>query len=183
MLTTLSPRNVLDGTDYAHYDGLLPAGRPRIGASLHHGNAWLCPIEEILHGPSIDQADPDLSDEWDYDQEYDYGPAPWSVVLDHKRDDEYYPDVVESLREFGFIRPVTIEISSDRDNRFVYGDGHHRLAAAIDLGWHHVLVQVAGTRVSAIAVDSGDWDRGLPIPLSNFDRHAGTHPGLRRTDD
>lgn len=71
-------------------------------------------------------------------------------VLERKRQDEHYPKIIESLVTNGWttgihITPGECEIS----------DGHHRLAAAIDLGQQYVPV------VSDFfsAEDSGAWGK------------------------
>lgn len=57
----------------------------------------------------------------------------WEVVLNHKRLDGQYEYVVESLRMFGQLEPSGY-YRGDAGG-YYHGDGHHRLAAAIDLGW------------------------------------------------
>lgn len=183
MPTVTAEANVLVGTEYSHYDGLLPAGRPKEGFPLNHGDTFICPIEVILARGSIDGADPDASNRNPNSKEpWSWNHLSWDDLLNEKRSDYSYPDVVDSLREFGFIRPVTIDIRDDTV-AWQYGDGHHRLAAAIDLGWHHVVVQAAAWAVCS--ADSGDWNGAERIPLANF-RGGGSAPyvgGLRYESD
>lgn len=82
-------------------------------------------------------------------------------MLDYKREDECYEDVLMSLKEHGFVRPVTALPDPGAKYGFKYGDGHHRLAAAIDLGYTHVPIMLAR---DLIAADSGEWYYGRPIP-------------------
>lgn len=125
------------------------------------GDIWHQPIEEILgEWNSTDGAVADS--DWCADEETEG--FTWDDLLEEKRQDSHYDDVVNSLAENGFVRPVTCW-QRDFAGRFTYGDGHHRLAAAIDLGMTHVLVQMC--KGWSIAGDSGDWWSGAPIPTEN----------------
>lgn len=77
----------------------------------------------------------------------------FEVTLEIKRSDEGYDRIVESLREHGFTVPCTVQIA---DRGYIFGDGHHRLAAAIDLGIEYIPVQ-ACVLGKSIATDSGEW--------------------------
>lgn len=52
-------------------------------------------------------------------------------VLDHKRNSEHYPELLEEIRRDGMTLPVMIRTF---DGQPWLVDGHHRVAAAIDLG-------------------------------------------------
>ena len=71
--------------------------------------------------------------------------------------------MVDSIQEHGFVRPLT---SRHDGQELRLADGHHRLAAAIDLGMTTVPVKVyiATGWCWPIANDSGSWYRGDPIP-------------------
>jgi hypothetical protein len=86
----------------------------------------------------------------------------WDACLETKRQDDHYPDIVDSIRAFGFIRPLTARLV---DSNLEFGDGHHRLAAAIDLGLTTVPVKVF--RDWAVAKDSGSWYTEDPIPTES----------------
>lgn len=58
--------------------------------------------------------------------EYDFN---W--ILDQKRMDHYYHDVVQSVDKNGWIYPLHYANYADK---LYLSDGHHRLAAAMDLG-------------------------------------------------
>lgn len=91
-------------------------------------------------------------------------------MLDDKREDWGYPDVVESVDAYGFLRPLTVRRPDEGEPSeygYVFEDGHHRLAAAIDLGYSHVPVQLVPKGKSAIADDSGGWDSRRPIAVSH----------------
>lgn len=90
----------------------------------------------------------------------------WEGCLESKRADDQYPDIVDSIRAFGFIRPLTARIN--HEGILEFGDGHHRLAAAIDLGMSTVPVRVY--RDWYIAADSGGWfmDREPEIDDEEF---------------
>lgn len=66
----------------------------------------------------------------------------WPILLDHKRQDRHYEDVLNSLLHHGFVRPLTAAAKEGPELRL--GDGHHRLAAAIELGMSSVPVEVFG---------------------------------------
>lgn len=84
----------------------------------------------------------------------------WKNLLETKREDYHYDDVVASIEEHGFTRPLTAW--RHEMGYLQFGDGHHRLAAAIDLGMTTVPVKVYERAL--IARDSGSWDSGEPIP-------------------
>lgn len=81
-------------------------------------------------------------------------------VFDVKRQDENYEDVVDSLRAYGFARPIMIGPSKDG---WQLGDGNHRMAAAIDLGFTHVPARWSEDLWETVAKDSGDWDSSRPV--------------------
>lgn len=56
-----------------------------------------------------------------------YGEHKVRDILDLKRSDEFYPELVESVRLNGIHVPVMIVDG-------VFENGHHRVAAAMDLG-------------------------------------------------
>ncbi len=76
----------------------------------------------------------------------------WSLTLSEKREDEWYDDVVISLSREGFTAPLT---AYERDGNLILCDGHHRLAAARELGIPAVPVRVCGK--FTCAEDSGEW--------------------------
>ncbi|AVR56792.1 ParB-like nuclease domain protein [Microbacterium phage Elva] len=82
----------------------------------------------------------------------------WDYMLDVKREDSHYPDVLASIREHGFIRPL----NADLDKGYLQlSDGHHRIAAAVDLGMECVPVYV--TPYPIISGDSGRWRAGREV--------------------
>lgn len=93
----------------------------------------------------------------------------WECLLEEKRMDNHYYDVVDSLAEQGFVRPLTCRISKD-DGSLTFIDGHHRLAAALELGMEFVPVEVFKSNTYPISHDSGVWHSGANIPASNTDR-------------
>lgn len=56
-----------------------------------------------------------------------YGGNKVRDLLNLKRSDEFYPELVESMRKHGMKSPVMIIDG-------VFRNGHHRVAAALDLG-------------------------------------------------
>lgn len=89
----------------------------------------------------------------------------WATLLDEKRHDWQYDHVVDSLRDRGFLRPNTFFVNEK--GRKVHGDGHHRLAAAIDLGVTHLPYELRQGYGDCIAGDSGSWEAGSPVPRTN----------------
>lgn len=87
-------------------------------------------------------------------------------LLEEKREDEHYPDVVESIRTQGFMRPLTARVNPATLHGYTFGDGHHRLAAAIDLGYTHVPLQIVDS-LRMIGRDSGNWESGSHIARRN----------------
>ena len=85
----------------------------------------------------------------------------WEAMLSLKRRDDHYDDIVESLRSAGFVRPLTAGINR-YTKELTFGDGHHRLAAAMELRMENVPVLVAHD--NHIAEDSGSWRLGDPVP-------------------
>lgn len=123
------------------------AVRPQV---IRPGDVWLEPIEEILKKGSVDGA---------------YDADSWEETLGYKREDFNYEDVKASIDEFGFLRPLTCAIEMDGED-YSFGDGHHRLAAAIDLGLTHVPIE-AYADYAFVLNDSGDWMYGDEIPREN----------------
>ena len=74
------------------------------------------------------------------------------ALLNRKRQHYHYGDVVESLRSVGFVRPVTAYYD-DYTGYLVFGDGHHRLAAAIDLGLSTVPVLIVDCEDNTLSKD------------------------------
>lgn len=60
----------------------------------------------------------------------------WEEGLQRKREDKHYDSLVKSIQEEGLKTPVFIETGNGED-RYL-GNGHHRLAALIDLGYTHI---------------------------------------------
>lgn len=123
---------------------------------IKHGDMWWESIETIMLKDSIDHG----------------GPGKWDRLLEDKRADSHYEDVRLSIEERGFVRPLTALIREGGQD-FSFGDGHHRLAAAIDLGLTMVPLEAfnadgPGYFGGAIANDSGDWNSfDDPIPEDN----------------
>lgn len=67
-----------------------------------------------------------------------------SQVLDNARDDQRYLDVRDSISASGFIDAL---VATDT---CILVDGHHRLAAAIDLGYDTVPVRLTRVREDTI---------------------------------
>lgn len=125
------------------------AERPPV---IKPGDVWLEPIDEILKRESLDGG---------------YEGDGWDWLLDDKRNDNYYPDVVRSLKEHGFKRPLTCSIDDYDPSDYQFGDGHHRLAAAIDLGLTHVPLEAYPSGSWGVSDDSGSWYYDQDIPESN----------------
>ena len=88
----------------------------------------------------------------------------WEALLNCKRNDEQYFHLVNSIREFGFLAPATVRLNVN-GTVDTWGDGHHRLAAMIELGYTCIPVQAAPNdhRVECVRRDSGapnpeEWD-------------------------
>lgn len=130
----------------------------RIGA--REGKVWMEPIERILKHLSGDL-------EWYVYETDDAGiprsniAARWEWVLNTKREDEHYEDLKDTLSKKGFTRPLTASYKHFDGGQHL-GDGHHRLAAAIDLGFTHVPVYGVKRYEEPISRDSGSWEKGKP---------------------
>lgn len=123
------------------------------GATCYDGWGW------ILNGKHVDTGDDEHYHE-DFAREATLAES-WGSSLARKRMDGHYEDVLESIRTRGFLRPLTAW-PNDSEGQLQFGDGHHRLAAAIDLGMTTVPVKVYDG--FKIANDSGDWYSSEPIP-------------------
>lgn len=109
----------------------------RIGTSIpEDGTVIDWDIDEIMERNSLDMG---------YYQD-------WEDLLEQKRMDSHYEDVKASIERWGFVRPLTSYVSR---GMLQFGDGHHRLAAAIELGMSTVPVEVHTHAM--IAEDSGEW--------------------------
>lgn len=80
----------------------------------------------------------------------------WEVILSEKRRDENFDDITESVELNGILFPFSVDLSNKR-----FGDGHHRLAACIDLGITEVPVFDGGIRVDPARF--GAWQQGDPV--------------------
>lgn len=65
------------------------------------------------------------------------------VVLPTKKDDGWYEDLVAAATAGGFVRPIHI----DPENHYIH-DGHHRIAAALEVGLTHIDAIVSRTCAS-----------------------------------
>lgn len=101
---------------------------------------WLA---DVMNYESVDSYDQDYDPQRG---EYTYGPV--LDVLEDKREDDHYPMLVEALKATGFTKCVRVHTDKLRVT-----DGHHRIAAALDLGWQFVPVE----RINYCDDDSGDW--------------------------
>ena len=81
------------------------------------------PIEEILTWASIDENSVSMSRK------------DWDLLLESKRKDSNYPKVFEFIKREGFRMPLQVEIYN---GKYCHENGHHRLAAAIELGYSHI---------------------------------------------
>lgn len=61
-------------------------------------------------------------------------PEKWQELLEEKRKDMWYSRVVNSIKKYGL---VGVLVALDNGERLIHLDGHHRLAAMIDLGFTH----------------------------------------------
>jgi len=106
----------------------------------------------------------------------------WGDLLDEKRDHDHYPDVLDSIQRHGFVRPLTAWVSGhdpytpdayQEPQELRFGDGHHRLAAAIELGYTTVPVEVTLNSYghAVVSRDSGSWNKNRPIPTVNRGRN------------
>lgn len=70
----------------------------------------------------------------------------------NKRKDSHYPKLLADIRMNGYRSPVFWSPS-----RRVFNNGHHRLAAALDLGFTHIPTTEVSERTGW---DDHDWIRG-----------------------
>ena len=126
------------------------------------GEVWLWDIEEIMTRTSSDvssaRSDHYCGDCGCVDGEpcvADNDALAWDDVIERRREDPHYEHVVESIREHGFTVPCTAWY--DEDSLVVrFGDGHHRLAAALELGITEIPVVMAEPH-QYISEDSFLW--------------------------
>lgn len=89
----------------------------------------------------------------------------WIDRVDYKRADSHYAALKKSLDKRGNITPVTVKMDkrfNDKDvkDELVFGDGHHRLLAAIELGWTEILCAFPANEngwTFAVSPISGSW--------------------------
>lgn len=138
----------------------------RVGDAIPEmGTVFDWDIEEILSRRSgdlsgfIEEYYADIDDDVEMSAVEEISDA-WDMLLERKREDAWYEDVFESIRENGFVRPLTAHI---REGQLALGDGHHRLAAAVELGLSTVPVIVC-PQFTVIQDSGGSWNREEPIP-------------------
>lgn len=118
------------------------------------GDIWLVEISHILENwESGDGGGPQNDFEWWGWETELVTPeiiTRWEGTFREKREDEWYDDVVASIRDYGFLRPVTARVIGKNDGDLLahypegtirFNDGHHRLLAAIDLRLTHIPVE------------------------------------------
>lgn len=128
----------------------------KCGATNYDDWGWVLNGEPVLD-EGLDNLDHKC---WEHAKEGENLTQAWDRMLLIKRDDYHYTDVLDSIRDRGFLRPLSAWPNT-YDEQLQFGDGHHRLAAAIDLGMKTVPVKVYDRMV--IARDSGSWDYDSPI--------------------
>ena len=68
----------------------------------------------------------------------------WEKLLAVKRKDSKYKRLLAKIKQFGLLVPGNYYIEK---GIYVHGNGHHRLAAAIDLGWDRLpYIQVENSK-------------------------------------
>ena len=117
-------------------------------AGLYHHQTWLQSVDEIVN-------------EW-HSEDFGFGCLALSdELLDCKRADADYCYVVDSVRELGYVKPITCRPEMVHPGeRLAMGDGHHRLAAAIDLGIKEIPVMFYRNAYECITFDHGWWKDG-----------------------
>jgi hypothetical protein len=110
----------------------------------------------MLYGPLINRIEwvsiDEILDNWgscdsgiiNVDCPITLGRDQWDTLLNLKRQDKCYIRAYDNIKRDGFLIPLSYYIT---DQATMHGNGHHRLAIAIDLGYIHVpYVQVKGAR-------------------------------------
>lgn len=78
-------------------------------------------------------------------------------ILDHKRRSEHYAALLDEIRANGMEVPIVIRTFC---NKPWLVDGHHRVAAAVDLGMTHVVWSDLALEIDSrpfIPTQSGEW--------------------------
>jgi len=83
-------------------------------------------------------------------------------ILDHKRRSQHYADLLEEIRRDGMALPIMIRTFEGRPWLV---DGHHRVAAAVDLGitalvWSDLPLEVENHQFNPMM--RGAWDSFRP---------------------
>jgi len=102
-------------------------------------------------------------------------PERWSIMIDRVFWDDRYQDVLEGIRQYGFLKPIGAMVGHNGQH-IVLCDGHHRVTVALELGIKEVPVYIArqGTDVfDLVALDSGYWNRRSRSVDSPFDYVVG----------
>lgn len=100
-------------------------GRHSLGYTVH-----LVPIAAIMS--TMDSCDSDYDLRGDHEES-------WRAVFERKRDDEHYESLRDSLETNGFLTPLCIQVD-ELECVESFHNGNHRLAAAVELGFHEVPV-------------------------------------------
>lgn len=78
-------------------------------------------------------------------------------ILDHKRCSDHYADLLDDIRDRGMTLPISINTFCGKP---WLTDGHHRVAAAVDLGMTHLIWSDVILEVDArpfIPMQGGNW--------------------------
>jgi hypothetical protein len=139
----------------------------RIGAPIdpQPGDMWLEAVLDIL--TSWQSCDFGFTYEDGYLDEPAQPCWDWGSLLEYKRADLNYADVRDSIRDRGWFRPVCVQFDG---TIWEFGDGHHRLAAAVELGHRYIPVQLMRYSFSSpyTAADAyATWSYDTPIQREN----------------
>jgi hypothetical protein len=86
-------------------------------------------------------------------------------ILPHKRTSPHYPELLEEIRERGMEEPIIIRTAWGKPWLV---DGHHRVAAAVDLGMTHLVWSDLRLEVDDcpyIPMQRGPWGPYRPAAL------------------
>ena len=121
--------------------------------------AGKCPECGTLYIPEIDYYGPECGCRNESSEFEDLSTAElWDFVLEHKRNDHWYDDLKHVITTEGFDPSKPFTARPQLHGELIFGDGHHRLAIAIDMGLECIPVTV---KISGwCADDSGSWGDG-----------------------
>lgn len=120
----------------------------------------LVPIEQVLDLPSCDA----------------HHDEPVRDILPRKAQDPQYERLLLSLNRDGFTRPLAIDDEDEWRDGWVHSNGHHRLAAAYELGYRYIPYVFDSSGIDTWEASGDEWGETRYRMKRYFEPHSARTP-------